>query len=442
MKRKIAFTLSLLVSVTLTAQQLNTKKLDSLLNVLDVNKKAQGSVAISKNGKLLYSKAIGFVDAGKTKAANSQTKYRIGSISKMFTAVVTFQLIEEKKLTLDTKLSQYFPQIKNAGKITIGNMLYHRSGIHNITDDSTYEEWCDKPVTQKEMLAKITAAGVDFEPDTKTSYSNSNYILLAYIIEKITRKTYTQNIQQRITTKLKLANTFYGGKINHAKNEAGSFVFQGGDFTAFPYETDMSVPSGAGAIVSTPADLTVFIHALFNGKLVKASSLAQMKTIKDGLGMGMFTFPFYDRVAYGHNGGIDGFSSNLAYFIKDSIAVSYTSNGTNYGMNDILIGLLSICFNKDYSIPDFNAVANTADIDFKKYTGVYAATFFPMKITITTDGKGLSAQATGQSSFQLDYKGKDTFGFDLAGIELIFNTEKEEVVLKQSGHSFTLKKEK
>ena len=423
------------------AQELNTQKLDSFFNVLDANKKAMGSMAISKNGNIIYTKSIGFLDEKKTIAANAQTKYRIGSITKMFTATIIFQLIEEKKLTLETKLDKYFSQIPNASKITIGNMLNHRSGIFNITNDTNYLSWCANIISQKEMIEKIAASPSQFEPNTKTDYSNSNFILLTYIIEKITKKSYSENLSKRIINKLQLKNTFYGGKINNANNEAISFDFDNDSFIKFEPETNMSVPLGAGAIISTPSDLTIFIEALFAKKLVKETSLQQMKTIVDGMGMGMFTFPFYEHKAFGHNGGIDGFSSSLGYFPKDSLSFSYCINGSNFKSNDIAVAILSIYFNRNFTISDFKKTA-TSNVDFVKYIGVYSSLVFPLKITISTDGKNLFAQATGQGSFPLEHTSNNTFTFETAGIELIFDTEKEEMILKQSGRSFTLKKEK
>ena len=206
-------------------------------------------------------------------------------------------------------------------------------------------------------------------------------------------------------------------------------------------ETDMSIPGGAGAIVSTPADLTKFIEALFSLKLFKQSSLDQMKTMTDGFGMGMFQIPFYDQKAWGHNGGIDGFGSNLAFFPDDGLAIAYCTNGQLYPMNDVLIGVLSIYFNKEYSIPTFNTVTlKTEELD--KYLGVYSSTQLPLKITITKENTSLIAQATGQSSFPLEATEKDKFKFDQAGVVLEFNPGKSEMTLKQNGGIFLFTKDK
>jgi CubicO group peptidase (beta-lactamase class C family) len=443
MKSKI-FTTILLIGLSIGKvfpQSINKPKLDSLFNILAEKNKAMGSLTISKNGTVLYNKAIGysFISDNEKKTSTNITKYRIGSISKMFTATMIFQLIEEGKIKLTTTLDTYFPNIPNANKITISNLLNHRSGIHNLTDNPDYTTWMTQPKTHDEILSIISKSKVDFQPNEKASYSNSNYIILGYIIEKISKQPYSKNLNERITSKIGLSNTYCGGSTNINANE--SFSYQFATYWKQLPETDMSIPGGAGSIVSTPTDLTKFIEALFSLRLISYNSLIQMKTMTDSYGMGMFQMPFYTKRAYGHNGGIDGFASNLAYFPEDSIAVAYCTNGQVYPLNDILIGILSVCFNKDYSIPTFNTIF-LKSADLNKYLGVYSSTQIPLKITITKDSIVLIAQATGQSSFPLEATEKDKFKFDQAGIKMEFNTEKNEMTLKQGGGNFLFTKEK
>jgi CubicO group peptidase (beta-lactamase class C family) len=443
MKSKI-FTTILLIGLSIGKvfpQSINKPKLDSLFNILAEKNKAMGSLTISKNGTVLYNKAIGysFISDNEKKTSTNITKYRIGSISKMFTATMIFQLIEEGKIKLTTTLDTYFPNIPNANKITISNLLNHRSGIHNLTDNPDYTTWMTQPKTHDEILSIISKSKVDFQPNEKASYSNSNYIILGYIIEKISKQPYSKNLNERITSKIGLSNTYCGGSTNINANE--SFSYQFATYWKQLPETDMSIPGGAGSIVSTPTDLTKFIEALFSLRLISYNSLIQMKTMTDSYGMGMFQIPFYTKRAYGHNGGIDGFASNLAYFPEDSIAVAYCTNGQVYPLNDILIGILSVCFNKDYSIPTFNAIF-LKSADLNKYLGVYSSTQIPLKITITKDSIVLIAQATGQSSFPLEATEKDKFKFDQAGIKMEFNTEKNEMTLKQGGGIYLFTKEK
>lgn len=351
--RCILLLLCLLSLLSAHAQDFSKAKMDSFFDLLAEKNKAMGSIAIAKNGKVVYSRAIGYsvMTASHNTPATTATKYRIGSITKMFTAVMIFQLVEEGRLKLTTTLDTWFPQLPDAKVITIGNMLNHRSGLHSVTDDSTYLQWNTQPKTHEELVSLIANSKPEFEPNTKSRYSNSNYILLGYIIEKVTKKSYAKNLELRITSKLGLKDTYVGSKTNTASNESYSYQYAGQ--WKQESETDMSIPGGAGANVSTPSDLTRFIDALFSLKLISKESLQQMKTMTDGMGMGMFVYPLGNKTAYGHNGGIDAFASNVAYFPEDSVAIAYCTNGEVYSMNDLLIAALKIYFNKPYTLPTF-----------------------------------------------------------------------------------------
>src|ERR1043165_4447906 len=154
------------------AQSYNKAGLDSFMNALQRRNLSMGSLAISKNDKLIYSKSIGYamINGEEKTPATEKTEYRIGSISKVFTSVMVFQLIDEGKLSLDTRLDKYFPTIPNAVKITVAYLLNHRSGIHDYTEDPHFQDWMDKPRTHEEMLTMISVAKPDFEPGQNVSY--------------------------------------------------------------------------------------------------------------------------------------------------------------------------------------------------------------------------------------------------------------------------------
>ncbi|HTF31105.1 MAG TPA: serine hydrolase domain-containing protein, partial [Flavitalea sp.] len=211
MTQKIAyfFSLFLILQSCTHAQTFNKAKLDSFFVALNTKEQSMGSIAISANGVLVYQNAIGYsqVNKGLKTPATIETKYRIGSISKMFTATMIFQLIDEGKLSFDTPLASYFPQLPNAGKITIREMLDHRSGLHNFTSDSLYATYMGSPKSEAEMTAIFAGQKSDFEPDAKAEYSNTNFVLLGYIIEKLTGKTYAEELEKRVTSKIGLTQT-------------------------------------------------------------------------------------------------------------------------------------------------------------------------------------------------------------------------------------------
>ena len=439
MTRKLFFTLLVgFLIQTGFSQTIDKAKLDSYFQALEASNKFMGSVAISQNGKILYTKSIGFIDIEAGVKADENSKHRIGSISKTFTTALILKAVEEKKLSLTQTIEIYFPTVQNASKITISQLLYHRSGITNFTNDKSYLDWNTQPKTEAEMLKIITKAGSDFEPDSKAEYSNSNFLLLSYILEKVYEKSYSKILEEKIIKPAGLKNTFFGGKINLKNNECSSYKFLA-NWAKEP-ETDLSIPMGAGAIVSTPTDLTKFSDALFGGKIISKESIEQMQTIKDKYGMGLFEIPFYDNLGYSHTGGIDGFRSVFAYFPEDKIAYALTSNATNYENNKITIALLSSVYDKPYDIPTFKTYELTTE-DLDQYLGVYSSKEIAIKITISKSDKILMAQATGQPAFALEAIEKDKFKFDQAGVVLEFNPANKQLVLKQHGGAFTFTKE-
>lgn len=439
MTRIILFTL--IIGLTIQegfAQTFDKTKLDNYFNALEANNKFMGSVAISQNGQIIYTKQIGYSDIENKIKPNDNTKYRIGSISKTFTTVLVFKAIDEGKLKLTDKIETYFPTIKNANKITISDLLYHRSGIHNFTADEDYLKWNTEKKSENEMIEIISKGGSDFEPDTKTEYSNSNFVLLSYILKKNYNKDYAELLNEQIVKPIGLKNTYLGKKINIKNNECYSYSFKGKWIKEA--ETDMSIPIGAGGIISTPSDLTKFADALFSGKLIPSKGLQLMETLKDNIGMGLFKIPFYDKFGYGHNGGIDGFTSVMYHFADDNVSIAMTSNGTNFDNNQISIAMLSAVYNKPYEIPTFKTFEVTsADLD--KYLGVYSSKQIPLKITITKQDKTLIAQATGQPATALEATEKDKFKFAQAGAIFEFNPTDKSMVLKQGGGTFTFTKE-
>ena len=236
-----------------------------------------------------------------------------------------------------------------------------------------------------------------------------------------------------------MADTYYGWKFPKQGTRRGLTLKL--KEWKLATETDMSIPMGAGAIVSNPNDLNQFLNCLFNNRLVSEVTLDEMMQLEDGFGIGMFQVPFYDKRAYGHNGGIDGFQSNAYYFPEEKVAVSYTTNGVVMAVNDIMIGALSIYFGKAYDFPEFTPAVGLNSEDLDQYLGTYSSPTFPLKITITKQGNTLIGQATGQPTFPLEAYEPDKFRFEAAGLKLEFKPDTNKMILRQGGGEFELDKE-
>jgi D-alanyl-D-alanine carboxypeptidase len=443
MKTKMLFA-TLLTFVLITAgyaQTLDKAKLDQLFNRLLEKNKGMGSLALAKDGNVLYTRSFGYgqINGTEKKPLTATTKYRIGSITKTFTAVMIFQLVEEEKLKLTDTLDKFFPQIPNAARITIGHMLAHRSGIHNLEADGT---WGKQARTKDEVVARIAEGQPDFEPDTRHLYSNAGYNLLGYIVEKVGDKPYQEALKERITSRLGLKDTYYPGVGNTdpSKNEALSYRYIGGWKEAV--ELDFSIPGGAGSILSTPTDMTKFIQALFELKLVSQNSLKQMTTMRDGEGMGMEPFSFAGKTLYGHTGGSGSSGAWLAYFPDEKLALAYATNAKIYEVRKIVSGVFDIYWNRPFQIPALDAIAISPEV-LDRYVGVYTIPGTPAKMTVTRDGATLYIQAgaSERSGVPLEATAEDKFKID-PGVFFEFDAAKGQLTIKRPNGERVFTKQK
>lgn len=427
--------------LTVTSQNFNKQKLDSLFMMLAEKNQAMGSLAVSKDGILIYDNAIGFssISESESHASTIRSRYAIASVTKMFTATMIFQLIEEGKIKLNTTLDIFYPEIPNAHQVTIGNLLNHRSGLFDYTQYPDYVTWMSKKMTHDEMISRIAKGKVCFQPNEKASYCNSGYILLGYIIEKVTNKSYSENLSQRITSVIRLSNTYFGHKRMKGSQDAFSYRFVY-SWEQMP-ETDESVLGGAGGITSTPSDLTKFMDALFSMKLISNNSLSYMKKIADGFGMGLFKSSSFTENAYYHTGNIDGFVSELFYSPNDNLSVAYCSNGMVYPLCHVMNGIFKIIFNKNYSIPEFKDSTFVLKSEcLNRYTGTYVSMQVPLKVNITNDNEALAFQIKGQPKYIFKATEKDKFEYGKTGITLLFNFDKDEMIYKEGANTILFKK--
>ena len=436
-KIRLAALLTLTLFTAVHAQALDKAKLDQLFDRLLEKSKGMGSLTLAMDGNVLYSRSFGYsqIYGNEKKPVTATTKYRIGSITKTFTAVMIFQLVEEGKLKLTDTLDQSFPQIPNAAKITIGQILAHRSGIHNLEPDGT---WGKQPRTKDEVVARIAQGQPDFEPDTRHLYSNAGYVLLGYIVEKVGGKPYQEALKQRITSKVGLKDTYLGvGNTDPTRNEALSYRYIGGWKEAA--ELDFSIPGGAGSILSTPADMTKFIQALFDLKLVSRDSLKQMTTMRDGEGMGMEPFSFAGKILYGHTGGSGSSGAWLAYFPDEKLALAYTTNAKIYPVSNIVSGIFDIYWNRPFQIPAFDAFDVSPEV-LERYAGHYAIPGTPAKVTVTRDGETLYFQPAGQSAVPLEATAEDKFKIE-PFVVFEFDAAKRQMTITRAGQKRVFTKE-
>jgi CubicO group peptidase (beta-lactamase class C family) len=444
MKKYLSFILITLCSISLSAQIATTdkqQKIDDFINYLEENNKLIGSIAITENGTSMYNNTFGYKNMPVTEAPAANQQYQIGSISKMITAVILAKLQEEGKLKFSDKLVKYFPKMPSAETITLSQMLNHTSGMQDyLIKNDTVTDWLIQPQTQNDLFAEIERQGLSFKPGTSSDYSNSAYYLLARIVEQKTKMPYADALKKYITTPLKMENTRAYKNDSKFAGVAQGYQKIGGEWTAVE-DFYFYNASGVGDILSTPADLNIFMNALNSGKIIKPETLKAMIPLeKQPFGMGLMTVPFYNIIGYGHGGDTLGTHSVTSFLPDYNMSFTYTINGQDYGTNDFAIGVLSILFDKKFEYPEFSSFKATP-ADYDVYEGVYKNPDFPLDITITNMGTFLQGQGKGQPSFPLTQIGEKTFEFKDVNLTIVFNPESNNMLLTQSGFEVTMTRE-
>jgi CubicO group peptidase (beta-lactamase class C family) len=270
-------------------------------------------------------------------------------------------------------------------------------------------------------------------------YSNAGYVLLGYILEKAGGKPYSEALKERITSKIGLKDTYLGvGGTDAGRNESFSYAYFG--TWKEQAELDFSVPGGAGSILSTPTDMTKFIQALFDLKLVSQDSFNQMKTMVDGEGMGMEPFSFAGRTLYGHTGGSGSSGAWLAYYPEERLAFAYTTNAKIYPVSNIVSGVFDIYWNRPFQIPALDAFDVSPEI-LDRYVGVYSNPAAPAKLTFTRDGATLFFQPAGNSAVPIEAMAENKFKIDPA-VFFEFDAATGQLTLTRAGTARVFTKEK
>ena len=302
------------------------QKVDSLLDRLASDSSFFGSIAFLKEGQAIYQRSIGPDQLQTGKSAQSNTPYRVASITKSFTATLVFKAIEAQKLSLEQSIASFFPELKGVEAITIAHLLHHQSGIPSYTKDSYFWEHRLEGQRPDQLLAALSKFERHFEPGTDTEYSNSNYFLLSLILEQVYAKSYAALVESQILSPLNLSHTSVGDSLP-GKDECRSYHLVDGQWQEFP-GTHLSLAMGSGSMLSTPQDLNTFFRALVRGELVNDSSLKAMQTIIGRHGMGLFKYDILDQQGFGHGGNIEAFTAQSIYFPEMDLALSICSNGS------------------------------------------------------------------------------------------------------------------
>lgn len=351
--------IGMLFSISVYGQDINVQKLDELFDHIERYNKGIGEITIDQSGEIMYHRRFGPKNLTRRSSIGElPLTYRIGSITKMLTATMIYQLCEQGKLSQEDTLSRFYPELPNAGKINIAHLLSHTSGLQDyaVKEDSLLY-WLCKPVNEIEIFNEIKRQGVAFQPGETFRYSNTGYYLLTRIIEKEYGKPYPEVLSEKITQPLQLTHTLSGKDIDPEIAPS----YQPNIKREWREMRDFYFPNviGLGDVASTPLDMIAIIRSLFDSKLITGESLADMKPVgEDTFGKGMMRFTASGKIFYGHGGDTFGTSSLTLYNPQDSLAIAFSINGKGITRNELLKYVSAIIYDKDYKLPEYPEIEN------------------------------------------------------------------------------------
>ncbi len=392
MKKIFVIILTLMLSKVLSAQDSTTQKLDALVTAYTNAGRFNGSVLVAQHSKILLQKGYGVQNADDKTLNDADTKFQIASVTKTFTSTVILKLIELNKISLKDKLSKYYSGFPNGDSITIENLLTHTSGLRNFTEEDSSINATDEQRT----VQYFKTLKPDFAPGTDWHYSNSGYVMLGYIIQKVSGMSYWQAIRKYIFEPLQMNNS--GFDFTHlAENEkAIGYDFLNDSVKQRADITDSAGPFSAGSIFSTVKDMYKWHLGLQSYKIVNKDLMNKAYTscALHNYGFGWQIDSAFGKKMVSHSGSISGFGSNFARIPKDDICIVLLSNksGSTSEVMHITDKLLAILYHQPYTLPVKRIPVAIAHDVLQKYIGTYKIDEINLTVDVTVGDGILIAQ--------------------------------------------------
>ncbi|MGS0535411.1 serine hydrolase [Pseudoalteromonas sp. SaAl2] len=350
--------MSLLFISTISLAANKATEIDSFIQGFHELKQFNGNVLVAKQGEVIFEKSYGYANFEWDIKNTSQTKFRIGSITKQFTALLILQLVQQNKIQLDAPLSTYLPNYRKdiGNKITIRQILNHTSGLSNYTHVKAFrDDYSRNPYSVDEFITLLCSDDLLFEPGTQFRYSNSGYFILGAVIEKITQQRYQDVLQENIFTPLNMHNTGYDSHEKLITQRASGYNNNLNGYTNAEY-LDMSIPYAAGSLYSTARDLVKWDQALYTNKLINEELKKQMYTVTQqrnyafGWEVNQLNTDKYGKplTQVQHGGGIDGFNAFISRILEDQLLIVILNNTGGAPLTPMTQGLTNIFYGKPY----------------------------------------------------------------------------------------------
>ncbi len=371
--------LFILIFSNISMAQTKVEQIDKLISIYEEYGKFNGSVLVSEQGKVIYKKGFGMANMEWDIPNQPNTKHRLGSITKQFTAMLILQLVAEGKLDLQEPISTYLPDYPKATGdiITTHHLLTHTSGIPNYTSFPKFmEDETRNPYTPEEFVKIFDEKELDFTPGEKFSYSNSGYFLLGVIIKKLSGETYEQMLQDKIFSPLNMNDSGYDHHSDILKNRATGYEKQKGSYINSNY-IDMTIPYAAGSLYSTVEDLYKWDQALYTSTLLSKEYMTlYFKPYILAFGNMHYAYGWgvgYSKIGkstdsiytIGHGGGINGFNTNISRTTSNKSLIVLLNNTGRAPLNDMTTAIRGIMHGKEYDMPK-KSVANAVLVVINK----------------------------------------------------------------------------
>lgn len=365
-------------------------KLQELMNGFYASGRFNGSVLVSKKGKILLEKGYGLKDAESHLQNDAASIYQLASITKTFTAAMVLKLVELKKISLNDKLTKFYPGFHEA--ITIEQLLHHTSGIRNITETDANIPGQH----EKELIDYLVKLEPDFPPGMQMHYSNSGYIILGHIISKLTGLSYYEALRKYIFSPLQMNNSGFDFLNLHSKDRALGYDKLGNDKHENATMRDSTEPFAAGAIYSTVGDLYKWHFALQHYTILPKQILdrAYEPSKVKNYGFGWQIDSIYGQKMVSHSGAISGFGTNFARIPADDICIVLLSNrsGATFETINITGRVLALIYGRHYKIPVKKTPVVVSEDVLKRYEGTYELQGRPLVVDVVLENGQLFAR--------------------------------------------------
>ncbi len=427
------------------------KIIDNFYRSLETQQGPGMALLVARDGEVLYKKGFGYADIKNKKLVTPETKFRIGSVTKQFSAAAILKLQEQNLLSVTDKLSKFIPGYPKGDEVTIHHLLTHTSGIHSYTSKMDFITKVTKTILPDSLIQSFKDDPYDFKPGEKMLYNNSGYFLLGYIIEKVSGKPYAAYLKETFFDPLQMVNTGVHYAGISLQNEALGYSKTAGGY-APATNWDMSWAGAAGALYSTVDDLLKWNQALYNGKVLSKKSLdaaltpavlttGERPAMNYGYGLGMNKYRGADIVS--HSGGLHGFITQLAYYPADKLTVVMFSNTGEPSVNFDPDKLAEAYLWQKMAKQNSYVESSVKPSDLQRYTGRFQLLNIGV-LVISAENNKLFAQLGNQPKLPVFPLAEDEFFWKAVEARLKFGKDEKgnitEATIFQNGQELKGKK--